>query len=177
MLTQSAIDAAEWLRATSELALVNCEREPINRSYVAAGQIAWDDCCGMLVVAPERVYRSQIFPQEDTSEEICFDGLIAVQYVVLLVRCVPTVDNAGRAPSEAALQAAYEELLGDAAVIYNAVCAPLPGDWQRSNPAQTFVGAQGGCIGVETRVTLGFEQSQWAICCAISAHLASLSAC
>lgn len=164
-LSQSALDVAQWLLATSELALSDCGREPISRSYVAAGDIAWDDCCGMLVVAPERVYRSQTFPAEATDEEICFGGYIAVDYVVLVVRCVPTVTDQGRAPSVSSLQAAYDSILEDAAVIYNAVTGDLPDYWVRSSVAQTFVGAQGGCIGVETRLTIGIEQGRWSICC------------
>ena len=164
-LSQSALDVAQWLLATSELALSDCGREPISRSYVAAGDIAWDDCCGMLVVAPERVYRSQTFPAESTDEEICFGGYIAVDYVVLVVRCVPTVTDQGRAPSVSSLQAAYDSILEDAAVIYNAVTGDLPDYWVRSSVAQTFVGAQGGCIGVETRLTIGIEQDRWSICC------------
>lgn len=162
----SSLDIAEWLLSTTGTALADCGRDPISRAYVAAGQIAWDDCCGMLVVAPERVYRSQTFPAEATDEEICFGGYIAIEYLVLLVRCVPTVDDRGRAPSVADLQAAYDSLLGDAAVVYNAVTSTLPDYWVRSSVSQSFTGAEGGCIGVETRLTIGIEQDQWSICCA-----------
>ena len=164
-LSQSALDVAQWLLTTSGNALVTCGRDPINKAYVAAGQIAWDDCCGMLVVAPERVYQSEIFPQPNTSQTYCFGGYLAVDYVVLLVRCTPTVDDRGRAPSEAELQAAYDSLLGDSAVIFNSLTTEMPSEWIRTVPVQTFTGAQGGCIGVETRMTVGIEQSQWAVCC------------
>ena len=165
-LSQSTIDVAQWLLDTTAQALDDCGREPISRAYVAAGEVAWDDCCGMLVVAPERVFRSQTFPSQASDEEICFGGFIAVDYVVLLVRCVPVVTNDGRAPSAAALQAAYDELLGDAAVVFNAVASDMPDYWVRTSPAQSFVGANGGCIGVETRVTIGIEQDLFGICCA-----------
>ena len=165
-LSQSTLNVAQWLLSTTQQALIDCGRDDINRAYVAAGDIAWDDCCGMLVVAPERVFRSDNFPNQLVDEEFCFGGYLAVEYVVLLVRCVPTVDERGRAPSQAQLQAAYNTLLGDAAVVYNAVTTDLPDDWVRATPTQTFVGAQGGCIGVETRVVIGIEQDQWAICCA-----------
>lgn len=164
-LSQSTLDVAQWLLDTSLHALDDCDRDPISRAYVAAGEIAWDDCCGMLVVAPERVYRSQVFPSESTDEELCFGGYIAVEYVVLLVRCVPTVDDRGRAPSAADLQAAYDSLLGDAAVVFNALTSPLPEYLVRSTVAQSFTGAQGGCIGVESRLVIGFEQDRFAICC------------
>jgi hypothetical protein len=120
----------------------------------------------MLVVAPERIYKSATFPQQDSSEELCWGGYLTVDLLVLLVRCVPVVDDRGRAPTAAALQAAYLELIEDAAVVYNAVTAVLPNpEWMRALPAQTFVGAEGGCIGVETRLTLGVPQDEWALCC------------
>ena len=164
-LSQSALDVAQWLLTTSENALATCGRDPITKSYVAAGQIAWDDCCGMLVVAPERIYQSETFPQPNPNQQYCFGGYLAVEYVVLLVRCTPTVDDRGRAPSELELQTAYDSLLGDAAVVFNSLTLQMPSDWIRTVPTQTFTGAQGGCIGVETRLTVGIEQDKWAVCC------------
>ena len=165
-LSPSTADVAQWVQQTVLTALSDCNREAISTSYIGSGQIAWDDCCGTVVVVPERVYRSQEFPSEDTNEVICFDGLIAIDLTVILLRCVPVVDDRGRAPSAASLQIAYNNLLGDAAVIYNSLTGQFPDYWERTNPAQTFVGAQGGCIGVETRIVIGLEQSQFGICCA-----------
>lgn len=160
----STFDVAQWFLDTTKQALEDCSRKEISRSYVAAGQIVWDDCCGLLVVAPERVYRSQEFPQEAGGLEICFGGTIVIPLVVVLVRCVPGLDPKGNPPSANALQVAYTELMGDAAVVYNAVISELPDDWERANPTQTFVGAEGGCIGVETRVVIGVSQDRFAIC-------------
>jgi hypothetical protein len=165
-ISPSAHDVAQWVQQTSLTALADCNREPISLTYVGSGAIAWDDCCGTLVVVPERIYRSTSFPTEDTDEVICFDGLIAIELSVLLLRCVPVVDERGRPPSQNALETAYADLLGDAAVIYNALTSQFPDYWERTNPAQTFIGAQGGCIGVETRFIIGLEQSQFGICCA-----------
>jgi hypothetical protein len=165
-ISPSAHDVAQWVQQTSLTALADCNREPISLTYVGSGAIAWDDCCGTLVVVPERIYRSTSFPAEDTDEVICFDGLIAIELSVLLLRCVPVVDERGRPPSQNALETAYADLLGDAAVIYNALTSQFPDYWERTNPAQTFIGAQGGCIGVETRFIIGLEQSQFGICCA-----------
>lgn len=165
-LSPSAYDVAQWLQQTSLTALSDCGREPISTSYVGSGAIAWDDCCGTLVVVPERIFRSSEFPDEDTNEVICFDGLIAIEFSIMLLRCLPVLDERGRAPSQAALDQAYAALLGDAAVIYNAVTGQFPDYWERTNPSQTFLGAQGGCVGVETRLIIGLEQSQFGICCA-----------
>ena len=161
----SAFDVADYWLGTVHDGLVECDRPAISRTYVAAGEIAWDDCCGMLVVAPERVYRSEVFPTENGDEELCFGGYLVVDLLVLIVRCVPTVDDRGRAPSANALQAAYRTLIEDAAVVWNLVTGPLPDEMVRANVAQTFVGAQGGCIAAETRFTIGLEQTGFAICC------------
>ena len=165
-ISPSTFDVAQWVQQTALTALEDCGRESISTTYVGSGAIAWDDCCGSLIVVPERIYRSSEFPAEDTTEVICFDGLIAVELNVILLRCIPVVDDRGRAPSESSLQTAYSNLLGDAAVIYNALTGAFPDYWERTNPAQAFIGAQGGCIGVETRLTVGLEQTQFGICCA-----------
>lgn len=165
MLDPSPFDIADYFRGEIEADLADCSREPLQRSYVAAGEIAWDDCCGMLVVAPERVYRTGSFPVEDTTEDLCADRYLAVDLVALIVRCVPTVDDRGRAPSAIALQTAYQQIIEDGAVVMNSVMGVLPERWERANVSQTYTGAQGGCIGVETRFTIGTEQTSWTICC------------
>lgn len=164
--SQSTADIAQWLLDTTRVALSECNREPITTAYVAAGAVAWDDCCGSLIVAPERVFFAETFPIEDTTEVICDEGYLAVQFVVILLRCLPNMDSRGNPPSAASLTAAYNALMGDAAIVMNAVAGPLPSqDWERTRPAQSFVGAEGGCIGVETRITIGIPQTEWAICC------------
>jgi hypothetical protein len=161
---RSAQSVSNWLLCLIDEALVQAGRDKINRAYVAAGQIAWDDCCGMLVVGPERVYRSVQFPNEATGPEYCDKGDLTLDLVVVLVRCVPVVNDRGQAPSAKDLNDAYQNILEDGAIVWNSIdCAELPLDWQRANLSQTFVGAQGGCIGVETRVTIGLSQKVWSI--------------
>ena len=159
---------AETPYAVCELWLSRCREaleasgaEPITASYVAAGAIAWDSCCGLLVVAPERVYRYAEFPVEGTTDYVCEVGFIAVNVLVLLLRCVPTIDDRGIAPTPAAMDAAYEAVLKDSAVIWNTVVGDLPEGWQRATVDQMHVGAAGGCIGVETRFTIGLAQEEW----------------
>ena len=161
---RSPQSVSNWLLCLIDEALVQAGRDTINRAYVAAGQIAWDDCCGMLVVGPERVYRSVVFPSEANGPEYCDKGDLTLDLVVVLVRCVPVVNDRGQAPSSTDLNESYQSLLEDAAIVWNTIdCADLPSDWQRANLSQTFVGAQGGCIGVETRVTIGLSQKIWSI--------------
>ena len=161
LIAATSYDVCElWLSRSLE-ALSAADAVPITASYVAAGAVAWDSCCGLLVAAPERIYRSAQFPIEGTTDYSCETGFLVVNVVVLLLRCVPTIDDRGIAPTPAALGAANEAVLFDAAVIWNTVIGELPEGWQRANVEQTFVGAAGGCVGVETRFAQGLAQEVW----------------
>jgi len=164
----TAMDLAEVCAYVLEkvgTAMIDCDRPEFTTSFIAAGLIAWDDCCGMLVVAPERVFRTATFPLEGADPFGCYQGLVAVSLVVLCVRCVPTLDDEGRPPSAQALGDAYGEVMADAAVAWNALGdGAWPDGWEWANESQSFTGAEGGCIGVETRVTLGLDQEQFCPC-------------
>jgi hypothetical protein len=162
VIAATAVDVCELWLDRCYVALDACDTsEPITASYVAAGVVAWDSCCGLLVAAPERVYRSASFPIEGTTDYVCESAFIVVDLVVLLLRCVPTLDDRGVSPAPAALNVSYAAVLADAAVIWNVVVGDLPEGWERANVNQQFVGAQGGCVGVETRLTVGLPQSVW----------------
>lgn len=141
-------------------ALVACGR-PVSTDYVAAGVIAWDDCCGTLTVAPERVYQSAIFPNEGPDPTGCYTGSLAVTLLISLVRCVPVVDDQGNAPTEDAIEAGFHAVMRDAATVWNAVYGL---DLQMALLVQTYTGAEGGCISSETRVTVGLDCELWAPC-------------
>lgn len=159
--TTSAAVCELWLTRVHD-ALKACPTSaPIDSAFVAAGAIAWDSCCGFLVAAPERVYRSADFPIEGTTDYVCETSMIVVDIVVLLLRCVPVVDDRGVPPTPAALSVAYDAILTDAAVIWNTVVGELPEGWERSGVDQAFVGAEGGCVGIETRMTIGLSQDAW----------------
>lgn len=145
-------------------ALEACGADPLNRVHVAAGFVAWDDCCGMLVTAPERIYRTAIFPNEGPDPNGCFDGFIAVDTVTLLVRCVSVLDDRGQPPSVAALAADYGEVLWEAGIVWDSLVQALPNEWESANLSQAFTGAEGGCIGVETRLTVGVDETVWCPC-------------
>ena len=162
VVARDAAAVCDYWLSECHAALSACvDSAPIDAAFVAVGQIAWDSCCGVLAVAPERTYRSASFPIEGSTDDECEIGLLVVDIVVLLLRCVPTVDDRGKAPAPAALDAAHKAILNDAAVIWNTVIAELPEGWQRSNVDQQYIGAQGGCIGVETRLSVGLAQSVW----------------
>lgn len=164
MRTKSSHSVGEWLRCLVLDALQNAGRAPITTTYVGVGGIALDDCCGSLIVVPETVLRSTTFPAENANEENCIGGQIVLQFVVLLARCVPVLDDRGRAPSMDALNTAHRAILEDAAIVWNAIgCADLPDEWERALLRQTFTGAEGGCVAVETRVTIGIAEQMWSI--------------
>jgi hypothetical protein len=153
-------EVAGVLLNRAQTALAECGSDPLDAVYVAAGAIAWDTCCGMLVAAPERIYRSDTFPGE-SSTVICESGDLTLDMLVLLLRCVPVLDDQGNPPAPEAMDEAYGAILRDAAIIWNALAGPLPEGWLRANLNQMFLGAEGGCIGVETRVTIGLAQESW----------------
>lgn len=158
----SPFSVSSWLLCLVRDALENAGSAPLSRSMVAVGAVAWDDCCGMLVVAPESIYRSQEFPTEYAGEDYCWGGQITLSLVVLLVRCVPTVDDRGRPPTQQALEESSRSILADASTVWDAiVCAELPDEWERAGVRQSYVGGEGGCLGIETRVTIGIEQRSW----------------
>lgn len=135
----------------------------LHGAYVGAGLIAFDDPCGQLVVTIEQTFRSKIFPLQAIDKEFCVGGQLCGTILVVLARCVPTMDSRGTPPTPAAMSAAYEMLYADAAAIWNACLVdPTPDDeWDRAGGTQTFVGAEGGMIGVETRFTIGLGMEEW----------------
>lgn len=136
----------------------------VGMSYVGAGLIAWDDCCGMLVVVPERVYQTAVFPAEGPDVNGCYDGEVALALVVLWLACMPTIDDRGNVPTEADMRLAYATFLDGAGVVWNALAAPPAAwGWLSTGLNQTFIGTEGGCIGVESRLTVGIDAEQWCV--------------
>lgn len=138
---------------------------------VSVGGIVVDDCCGgLLIVAPERVYRAKRpFPTAADADENCADGLLAVDLMIYMARCIPVLDDQGNAPSLASQAEAYGQVLADAAIVWGAAVGlellgqDQVGDplWERANVVQIFTPAQGGCTGSETRLTVGLPFESW----------------
>lgn len=155
-------ELCEWLLAQVLADLDNAGRRDITTSYVGAGVTVWDDCCGQLVVSPGRIYRSVSFPAEAGGQELCDGGMIVVPMTVQLVRCVPTIDDRGNLPDPDIIMAQNRLLLDDAAVVWRSMLRDLPDeDWERAVVAQQFIGAEGGCIEVQTSMLIGLNQDQW----------------
>jgi len=153
---------------------LNEQQRLVGTATVALGGITVADCCtGLLAVAPERIYRTtDPWPTELVGERSpCLDAPIAVDLVVALYRCVPVFDSTGKRAAPAAdVEAAYNGLLTDAALIWGALRSEgILGDdgsgdpaWRVANLSQSYV-ADGDCIGVETRVTFGVGQFGWCL--------------
>ena len=170
MRMETPYTVAAAVLATVQAALEAAER-PVGRTLVAVGAFVVDDCCaGHLAVAPERVWRTTArWPDEAGADEVCGENPIAVSLLVRIDRCVPVVLDNGDPPPSAQVEAAHSGVLTDAAIIWNTLAGDdVLGDdgtgyalWERASLSQDFVAAEGGCVGVETRVTFGIPAESW----------------
>ncbi|WP_433341741.1 hypothetical protein [Streptomyces sp. CA-253872] len=146
------------------------------RACVIPGTAAWDGCdggCGpdtgapgQLTVSVARVFPAgEGFPTVDTSVQNLRGckppPLTAVELVITLLRCAPTQDEGMCPPSCEELRDAATAVYVDASTVYSALWCCLPG--LSPNPRrprrftigqQTVIGPQGGCVGLEQRVTI-----------------------
>lgn len=146
---------------------------PSCRTCVVPGTPSWDTCedpCtgeagGQLSVSVERIFPSSttLFPEQDDEVR----GLrgctppptTGVDLVVTLLRCAPVPDERGCPPSCEELEAAARVVHVDAVTVHNALLCCLP---HTAGPRgrrfvlreSRVVGPQGGCVGVEQRVTV-----------------------
>lgn len=142
------------------------------RACVVPGMPAWDDCedpCGQsgaggqLTVSFVRLYTSTTFPADDLPVRGlpgCVPSAgVAAEFVVTLLRCVPISSEDGCPPTCEEQSAAAKILNTDAVTVYNALVCCLPKTGGRRGPKyvmgqQKVVGPQGGCAGIEQRVTV-----------------------
>lgn len=148
---------------------------PSCRTCVVPGQVAWDSCddpCGpqesggQLTVSVARIYPSTDgeFPSEARTVQgvrgCVPPNLTALELVVTLLRCVPTMTEQGCPPTCDELAAASRALHADMVTVYNALLCCLPGTEQRRRGrrfvmgVQRTIGPEGGCVGLEQRVTV-----------------------
>jgi len=149
---------------------------PDCRACVVPGTAAWDTCDspatstgagGQLTVNVARLYAStrDAFPVEVRAVQglrgCLLPPLTAVELVITLLRCAPTADEQGVPPDCAALAATAQTLHVDMATLYNSLLCCLPGLDPSKRLGALFVmgvsrtiGPEGGCVGVEQRVTV-----------------------
>ncbi|WP_405961300.1 hypothetical protein OG235_37200 [Streptomyces sp. NBC_00024] len=144
------------------------------RTCVVPGTAAWDSCddpCGpsegaggQLTVNVARIYPSSLtsFPSQDQTVQgvrgCTPPPITAVELVITLLRCAPTVSEDGCPPSCEELSEASRILHIDEVTVYNALlcCLPQTGGGRRGRKfvigAQRTIGPEGGCVGLEQRV-------------------------
>lgn len=158
-------DVLEEVRRQIVAVLPTSGARKISTSYVANGQVAWDDVCGSLIVGHEAIYRTTDFPLRQEADETCWGGTLALRVVVFLLRCVPVLGADGRAPTAAALDAAHRAILGDVTAVWMAcqdLASPVSGEeWQTAGLASSAIGAEGGGAGEQFSFLLGLDQELW----------------
>lgn len=146
---------------------------PDCRACVVPGKPAWDDCSnpcsgdgagGQLTVSVGRTYMSTVFPADDRTvigvKKCTPPADLAVEIIVTLLRCAPGDDVAGCPPSCEDLAAAARIAHIDLVTIINALLCCLPGtstgraDRRFVLGAGQLLGPEGGCVGVEQRLTV-----------------------
>ncbi|WP_424639928.1 hypothetical protein [Embleya sp. AB8] len=123
-----------------------------------------DSAGGQLTVHVARIFPTHSFPVDDRlilgGRNCTPPPTTAVELVVTLLRCVPTVDERGCPPGCDELSVAARAVHVDTVTIYNALLCCLPTTGQRRRSPQFFLGTQrvlepdAGCMGVEQRVTV-----------------------
>lgn len=166
LLAESPIAVAEVMMNRARVALQACPTSaPILESYVVLGELAWDECCGILAAAPVRTFKSANFPTPVVDTTNCDSSQLCVELLVVLLRCAPSIDAQGNVPSVEAMSASFTSTSNDAAVIFNAMMADLPKGWERASLEQEFDGAEGGCIAIATSMVIGLPQTEWCLDC------------
>lgn len=146
---------------------------PDCRACVVPGQVAWDDCSnpcsgegagGQLTVSVGRTYMSANFPADDRTviglKKCTPPPTLAVEIIVTLLRCAPEDTAEGCPPSCTDLAAAARIAHIDLVTIVNALLCCLPetstgrDDRRFVLGAGRMLGPEGGCVGVEQRLTV-----------------------
>ncbi|WP_395160404.1 hypothetical protein [Ilumatobacter sp.] len=161
LLARSPADVAEVLmNRVLEAVEASTASEPIIDHHLFAGDLVWDECCGVLAATWTRIFSTQTFPQPVTNLTICDNTLLAVDVAVILLRCSPVMDDNGNPPTTAEIQASAASIGEEAALIYNTLTGGLPEGWERAGVEQTIQN-EGGCVAIVTRLTIGLPQQDW----------------
>jgi len=161
------LDIGNRLLECASAALAETEAGAPGFSYMIPGaDLAWDYCMcpdGQLTVHIRTSYPSAS-PElvQLLTTDTCGAPWTVVEYVVTVLRCVPTQEDDGHPPPPAAMTAAAEVDWADREAVLRAVkCCQLDdGDTRRLHPSmivqeQLGVGNDGGCAGSELHVLVG----------------------
>lgn len=129
------------------------------RMFISAGPPVWDQegCCsdGQLSIHLDRFFVYKNFPAESGEVNTCVMPL-AADVVITLLRCFPSLNDDGSAPSADVIGTASESIYQDLWVMTNCIICNLAtrGKMQLAVfRGSRILPPQGGCIGAEIRFT------------------------
>lgn len=127
------------------------------RVSVVFGRPVWDECCdGQLTAFVENIYVHDNFPARMTGPIFCSSPL-AGDFVIQLIRCVPTVKDDGTPPTPLELSESARKIYQEMYISYRAIiCCLVAAKRHRKFVMReaTTVGPQGGCAGFEIRFSI-----------------------
>lgn len=89
------------------------------RQFVSPGTPVWD-CCDQIAIHPPLIQQGGTEPSGlAAGKRHLFGTITHVTFLGTATRCIPTVDDLGRAPTLAALQASAEQLNADGWALWN----------------------------------------------------------
>lgn len=154
-------DVASILVSGIDAALAGTLGGQPNRACVVPGAIAWDQCdCGQLAVSASRWFYSENFPIETgpgTQGTPCMMPYLVGEFIIQLVRCMPSPQGRDLFVPCAQLESASRILIEDAYVVLETtrqILCELRSDdviIEFAFGEETTVGPEGGCGGVELR--------------------------
>lgn len=156
-------DVATALRQEAERRLASTVGGRPDRSCVVPGAVAWDACeCGQLSVSVIQSWPAVAFPGDpqtgSATLSACQAPYLVADLLVQVARCAPNPDGSGSV-SCPALERGALIVAEDGAAIREACFCGLQFLKDRDDDfivrGQITVGPEGGCMGVEQRVTIG----------------------
>lgn len=134
-------------------------------------QYAWDACeCGSIGVYLTRMYHANTWPPGEAPDVgPCPPTFIAIDYVVVVLRCVAGPDNNGRPPScqslDAAAQLAFVDMGKMRIAVSDSVNALMNSGkiLEYAIRDHSTTGPQGGCVGSLMNITVGVA-NEWRDC-------------
>lgn len=136
----------------------------LNRVCVVPGQIAWDECeCGQLVVSLYRMWWSNDFPEEATSETHCNESLLCGQFTFAYQTCAPNPIGNAIAPTCEALDTSAQTVMAAAWQMFTTLTCEtqaLADNYQIMGRKLNSIypkGPDGGCVGAEVQVSVAIR--------------------
>lgn len=143
---------------------------PAHAYLVPGSQVAFDRChCGgQLTIHIRSMWPSEVFPAQVLTPLSCAAPFTAVEYVVTVLRCAPTVAPDGKSPPTGAQieAAAVTDWADREAVRRGVLCCQLSDPDRRKAQLKMAlqehlgVGAEGQCVGSELHVVVGFPNCE-----------------